>query len=56
MDGEITRASGCEVGREQEIGNWRTSSIIQLPVDWVTCPMPACFCGNDIGVSRKIKQ
>lgn len=51
-DGEITRASGCDVGRLNRIGNWRTVDINYLPDDWVICPKDACFCGNDIGVSR----
>ena len=52
FDGEITRASGCDVSRKTEIGNWRNAKIIELPVAPVICPKEACFCGNDIGVSR----
>ena len=51
--GEITRGSGCDVDTFNRIGNWRTGDIIALPKDWITCPKPACFCGNDIGVSRR---
>lgn len=51
-DGEITRGSGCDVGRLSKIGNWRTGEIIDLPTQPVICPKDACYCGNDIGVSR----